>query len=212
MYGLGAHAILLAFSLLQFAGEPPWLAAWLSYILSTLVALSSQLAAEGRLVSPLGRCFRNKPIVISPATWWPWFALAGILILAGALRIYRLGELPPGRWHDELTLLARRIEFVDNLRAMPAWNPHTQTAGWYGLFIGLVTEVAGVSVTSGRLASMCFGLAGVVTMFLLARLMLGTVPGLMAAFLLALMQWDINWSRIGMHNIASPLFAAMSAW
>lgn len=211
--GLGASALLMAFSLAEFAGEPPWLTAWACYISAVLVASISLLVADGRLHHrPLGRMLTNEPVTVSPERWWPWLALAGILIFAATLRLYRLGELPPGLWHDEFTLLSRGIEFAGNLRAMPAWDPHAQTASWYELPIGLITEVAGVSLTSGRLVSVCFGLAGVAAVFLLARVMLGTVPGLMAAFLLAAMQWDINWSRIGMHNIAAPLFAALAAW
>ena len=212
MSGLCASAMLMTFSLVRFAGEPPWLGAWVAYVLAVSLALLSLLAADGRLAKPMVGLLRNESITLRPAAMWPWLTLLGILVLAAALRLYRLGELPPGIWHDEFALLTRGIEFANNLHAMPAWDPHTQTASWYGLFIGWVTELAGVSMTSGRLVSVCFGLAGVVAVFLLARAMLGTVPGLIAAFLMAVMRWDITWSRIGMHNIASPLFAALAAW
>lgn len=212
MGGLWTSAMLLTFSLVRFAGEPPWLGAWITYVAAVSVALLSLLAADGRLAKPLAGLLGNEPITFRPAALWPWLGLLGILVLAAALRLHRLGELPPGIWHDEFVLLTRGIEFISNLRAVPAWDPHTQTASWYALFIGWVTEIAGVSPNSGRLVSVCFGLAGVVAVFLLARAMLGMVPGLIAAFLMAVMRWDITWSRIGMHNIASPLFAALAAW
>ena len=213
--GLAVSLLLTAFSLAGFAGEPPWLSAWAGYGLAVLTAMLSLVAIDGRLVNIAQRLLNSRGIAIKPVGWRTIAtaaALVAILLLAAVIRTYHLNELPPGLYIDELTILESGKHFFNELDRVPVWDSRNNTGSLYGFLVGLISEVAGLSMTSGRLVSVFFGLAGVVAVFLLARMILGTVPALMAAFLMAVTQWGVNWSRIGMFNIASPFFIALTAW
>ena len=212
LVGLLASLALLAVSLWRFAAGPPNTLAW--YLLGASIALLITVlpTAEGRWGS-LARRFRERSRVsFELAAILPWAGLAAILLLALMVRLYDLQELPPGLWHDEADNLteARHIQ-LDPGRT-PVFVPSTNLPSLFLMPIAAVIELTGVSMTAGRLVAVAFGLAGVVAVFLLVRLMLGSFLGLLAAFVTAVMRWDINWSRIGMHGITAPLFAALSVW
>ena len=78
--------------------------------------------------------------------------------------------------------------------------------------IAAVVKLAGVSITAPRLVAAAFGLLGVVATYLFVRHAVGTSAALISAFLVAVMRWDLNWSRIGMHGITGVLFAALIGW
>ena len=78
--------------------------------------------------------------------------------------------------------------------------------------IAALVKLAGVAITTPRLVAAAFGVAGVGVTFLFVRHIMGTRCGLIAAFLVGMMRWDIIWSRIGMHGVTGVLFAALTGW
>ena len=211
--GLTAALVILAVSLLLFHGEPrPTLTAWLGYLLAVALAIVGLLAIDGRWTALALSLGAGVTLIIRAKPMLPCLALGGILLFGLALRLYKLDGLPAGLWFDEFDNLDQAKFITDEPSHIPLFVNSTNLPSAFLLPIALITEIAGVHITSGRLVAAAFGVAGIAVMFFMVRLMLGTLMGLVAAFLTAVMRWDLNWSRIGMHGITAPLFAALTAW
>ena len=212
LVGLGIGVFLLVLALFEFTADSPYTVAWFLYAASMVVLLLALPTFESRW-SHLARRFRRQPLVqVDLRTLLPWAALAAVLVLALLLRLHRLEELPAGLWYDEADNLVHARQIQNDPGSTPVFVPSTNLPSLFLLPIAVVVEVAGVTITSGRLVSVAFGLAGIVAVFLLARFALGPAMAVLAAFLVAVMRWDINWSRIGMHGITAPLFAALAVF
>ena len=210
--GLALAMAMLTASLVRFAAGPPNTDAWLLYGASILLLLISLPALELAWSRVLNRLRAGAPLVLKSSTMWQMAGQAVILLLALPLRTYRLQELPAGIWFDEADNLTHAQRYSDDPGSIPVFAAHTNLPSLFLLPVAAAVHMVGVVPTAGRLIAALFGLAGIVAVFLLCRLLLGPLAGLAAAVVTATMRWDINWSRIGMHGITLPLFAALTAY
>ncbi len=142
--------------------------------------------------------------------------LSAILALAMILRLYDLQQLPPGLHFDEafdainaqkvMTGAERPIFFPDNLGEEPL-SIYAAAA---------VFAVLGPSPWSLRASSALAGIINVAALYVLAR---GLLPwsrekriaaAALAALVLAILYWHINFSRLGMEPIFLPLMLTLS--
>jgi 4-amino-4-deoxy-L-arabinose transferase-like glycosyltransferase len=138
--------------------------------------------------------------------------IIAILALAGWARLWQLGEFPFGSWWDEAAngIAAVRILkdpgfrpiYLDEMNLTMPLHFNYLIAGSFSLF--------GISPLSLRFVTAAFGVAGVLFAYLLFRRWFGEGLGLLAALLLAVMRYDLTFSRIGMSGIASPTFELAS--
>ncbi len=141
-----------------------------------------------------------------------------ILLLAAFLRLYRLDQLPPGLHFDEAfkTVEARQI-LAGNERSLFFTENFTEepmmmyaTALSFALF--------GASPWALHLVSAVAGVLTVAALYLLARelfLVSGSPPlahitALLAAFILAILYWHLNFSRLGMEPVLTPLMLTLT--
>lgn len=203
---------LMAASLYLFPKGSPNALAWWFFGISVPLATASALAFDGRLFSLIGKFRAGTEFTLAFSSLLPWLGLSAVLLLAAVVRLYNLDGLPAGLWFDEADNINRAVIIRANPGATTVFAPSTNLPSLFLLPIALVVDLAGVSITTARLVSAAFGLGGVAAMFFLVRFMLGARAALVAALLTAVMRWDINWSRIGMHGITAPLFAALTAY
>ena len=215
LMGLGTFVlsiIMLVASLYWFANGPPNTLAWYSYGVSVALLLVALPSLDGGWTRLARRLRERHRVSFELRSILPWAALGVVLILALAVRLYDLQELPAGLWYDEADNLAEARVIQLDPGSTPVFVPSTNLPSLFLMPIAVLIELTGITLTTGRLVAVAFGLGGVVAVFLLVRLMLGPYLGLVAAFLTAVMRWDINWSRIGMHGITTPMFAALTAY
>jgi len=213
--GFAFAALLMFISLTEFGGERESLAlAWWSFGLAITAALLAIPAMDGRWTPLIYRIRAANGVraFIPARAFAPILALAAILVFAAALRLYDLDSLPAGLWFDEADNIAHARDFARDPGRIPVYVPSTNLPSMFLLPLAAVVDLAGVSITAGRLAAVGFGLLGIVAVFLLARSVGGMSAGLIAAALAAVMRWDIIWSRIGMHGVSGVLFAALAGW
>jgi hypothetical protein len=147
-----------------------------------------------------------------------------ILAVAALLRLWQIDSIPPGFHFDESFegVMAWRI-LVD-----PSFRPVFLTGNFgvaplnayaNALMFGLFQFLGGeAGPTAMRVTAACFGVAGVAMVFGLAAEMRRHEPNLpeafpfLAAASLALMRWNIHFSRMGIEPILVPMFWAGSAW
>ena len=215
-WGVGAMllgASLSILSLYLFPKGPPNTLAWYCYGASVVLAIVALPALEGRWTGLVDRLrLGGWSVSFELPSLLPWAALGAILIFALLIRLYDLDVLPAGLYFDEAVSLEKAMLIAEDPGRTPVFVPSTAVPSLILMPIALVIKLAGVSITTVRLISVAFGLVGVVAVFLLTRSMLGTWIGLFAAFLTAVMRWDLNFSRIGLIGITTPFFAALAAY
>lgn len=138
-------------------------------------------------------------------------SVLAILALAACLRFYRLDQLPPGLHYDEvfnatmayrvLAGIERPIFFTEDLTEEPLAIYVTAFA--FALF--------GETTWTLRAVSALAGIATVAALYALARgLFQSRGIAALSAFILAILYWHINFSRLGMEPIFTPLLLTLA--
>ncbi len=128
-----------------------------------------------------------------------------ITFVAFALRVWQLGDLPPGWRDDELiNSLVISQHILDGQWAVYYADAsghealyHLLNAGMLGLF--------GANWVGIRLLSAFLGVLAVPVTRLLGRKLFGSWVGLLAAAGLTLSFWSLMYSRIGLRHVLTPL-------
>src|SRR5574341_1490392 len=139
------------------------------------------------------------------------FLFVAILLLAAFLRLLRLEQLPPGLHYDEafnatqaqkvLAGVERPIYFREDLTEEPMAVYRASLS--FALF--------GASPWALRLVSALAGIANVAALYALAREMFQSkFTAALAAFTLAILYWHVNFSRLGMEPIFTPLVMTLA--
>jgi 4-amino-4-deoxy-L-arabinose transferase-like glycosyltransferase len=131
--------------------------------------------------------------------------------LAVALRVFALGEIPPGLYHDEA------FNGLDALDVLAGQWPLYFAAnhGREPLFIYLVAATVGLlGRTPGalRLAAAISGTLTIPATYLMVRAWFNRRVGLLSATILAVTLWHVHLSRIGFRAVTLPLATALTLW
>ena len=131
--------------------------------------------------------------------------LLAIVAIAAVIRLWHVGDLPPGLYPDEAA--NGNDALYANEHGWEWFYPNNN--GREGLFInlqGLALLIAGVREPWVlRIVSALAGIATVPGIYLLGRELWNRRVGLFAAALLATSFWHVTFSRIGFRAIMAPL-------
>ena len=206
--------LLMSASLMSFGHErvESLALAWYCFGAAVVLLLVGIAVIDARLAGVVSRVRAKGGFKVELRSLAPWLILGAILVVATGVRLYNLEDMPPGIWYDEADNLVHAQRYASAPGQIPVYEPSTNLPTLFLLPIAALVKLTGTAVTTPRLVAVAFGAAGIVVAFLLVRHMFGTLAGLIAAFFLAFMRWDIIWSRIGMHGITGVLFAALTGW
>jgi hypothetical protein len=127
---------------------------------------------------------RGKPYLV---------ALAAIVSLALALRLYNLGQ--PSFWNDESDTALQTLGLIQKgIPQLPSGRVEYE-AILSPVFIALAWIVGGQSDFSARVVSTVFGAATIIIVFLVGRVSWGTGAGLLSSLMSTLSTWNLAWSR-----------------
>ena len=179
---IGAAAVGLSLSALiaatwGFAQGPPNTLAWYAYGASVVLLLLALPSFEKRWTALLRRANEGPLVSVGLRSLCIWGLLGLVLLLATLIRLYQLDDLPAGLWYDEADNLFHARHIQQSPGAAPVFIPSTNLPSLFLLPIAAVIELTGLTVTSGRLVSVLFGVAGVAAVFLLVRSMMGSAAG-----------------------------------
>ncbi len=127
------------------------------------------------------------------------------------LRIFALGDIPPGLYHDEA------FNGLDALEVFEGRWPIYFAAnnGREPLFIYLIAVTIGLlGRTPGavRLAAAISGTFTIPTTYLMARAWFNRRVSLLSATILAITLWHVHLSRIGFRAVTLPLTTSLALW
>jgi 4-amino-4-deoxy-L-arabinose transferase-like glycosyltransferase/sugar lactone lactonase YvrE len=205
---LALAGICTLLSLRLFGRSAPPSTAWLLYLASVVLFVAAFWAME-----------------FTPGKWnlrqffsrlWPpkteTVILLAILIVAAFVRLYDLDSLPFGVWYDEADNGLWTLRIMEDSSYRPIYVESTNLPAHFLYLVAFSFKLFGVSVWAIRLITACLGVLTVMAGYLLVREILDYRLALVAAFLLAVSRWDVNFSRLGMHGVSTPLFAALAAY
>ena len=125
--------------------------------------------------------------------------LAEIVLLAAAMRFFKLGEW--SFWIDEVYTVNK---------AMAVWGNPSPTTPLSLLLTGGALGVLGVDEWNARLASSLIGIASIPVLYFPIRRLFGTPVALLSALLLAISPWHLHWSQNARFYTALMLFYSLS--
>jgi mannosyltransferase len=115
--------------------------------------------------------------------------LAGIVLIAAALRFYKLGDW--SFWIDEIFTINRAQAHVNIQTILDYWwQPSTST-----IITGFTLRHFGVSELTSRLPTAVVGVISIPVVYLLLKRVLGSGVAMLSAFLLATAPWHLYWSQ-----------------
>lgn len=140
-----------------------------------------------------------------------WAIILAVTLLGAMMRLYKLGEIPPGLYHDEA------FNGLDALRILAGERPIFFAAnnGREPLFlygIALSMALLGRTPVAVRLVAAVLGTLLIPSTFLMTCALFNKWIGLWSAFLIAVLPWPVNLSRIGLRAISLPVVLALAVW
>ncbi|HPC82080.1 MAG TPA: glycosyltransferase family 39 protein [Thermoanaerobaculaceae bacterium] len=145
--------------------------------------------------------------------------LALVLVVAAAVRVVGIGELPAGLFCDEAALGYNAWAILhtgqdENGVRFPlfVWSFGGFKNPVFIYTAMLPVGLLGLSETSVRLTSALFGVLTVLALYLLGKELGGARLGLIAAGLLAVTPWHVHFSRIAFELISFPFLFVLGLW
>jgi hypothetical protein len=145
-----------------------------------------------------------------PRTWLSRVVLAVILLLALGLRLWQLGSLPAGTWYDEALSGLQGAQWLEDPAYRPQFENRNNNSGQMIWLYATAQRWFGHGTWAIRLVPALLGVAGVLAAYLFGSELRGPRFGLAMAFTLAVARWHVNFSRIAMPGIDTPLFVFAS--
>lgn len=152
-----------------------------------------------------GQSLVRRIVSVGPlgAFWWALLAVA--IGLGVFFRTHEIRSLPYGIWFDEAQngIVARQI--LDGDHPVFLGGP-TQLPALFFYAFAAGLKIFGDNITSLRAVTTAAGVLSVIFVYLTARELFDHRVGVLSAFFLAVMRWNVNFSRFAMNGIFSPLF------
>ncbi len=133
------------------------------------------------------------------------------VVVAAALRFWRLGEIPPGLYRDEAYngLDALRVLAGDHALFFPANNGREPA---YIYLTALAVAGLGRTVLALRISAAVVGTFTTLIFYRLAATWFGRPAGLLAAWLWAVSFWAVHLSRIGLRTVLFVAALTLAFW
>jgi len=148
---------------------------------------------------------------LSAWSWWEVTIVASITVLALALRVSNLRDVPFNIYPDEvMTGLVAERAYLSGPSPAPSlfstlWSDIDLPALWFAIVAGAL-KLGGVTLATVRLPAALFGAATVLPFYGLVRGVWGRVAGIAGASVMAFSAVNVHYSRMALSNITTPFF------
>ena len=183
-------------------GAAGWL--WLTGI--GLVIAAAALQSNGN--SPFNHDSAGEVLAWS---WWEVTIVASITVLALALRVWNLRDVPFNIYPDEvMTGLVAERAYLSGQGPAPClfstlWSDIELPAFWFAI-VAAVLKLGGIGLATVRFPAALFGAATVLPFYGLVRGVWGRVAAIVGASIMAFSAANVHYSRMALNNITTPFF------
>lgn len=140
-------------------------------------------------------------------------ALILVILIAAFLRLWQLQDIPPGIYPDEAMNATDAIRTLETRQPQVFYPANNGREGLFNNLTALSFAVFGISIWSFKIVPALAGILTILGQYLLSKELLRKIldrkraklAALLAAFLLAVSFWHINFSRIQFRAILLPL-------
>lgn len=150
----------------------------------------------------------------------PHLVIIGILVLASFLRLYRLDQVPPSPYWEEVALGYDAYSISQTgkdhqgnaypILAFPSFGDY-KPSGYFYATVPFV-KVLGLNIWAVRLPSSLSGIASVYLVYRIGKQLFDQKTGLVSSFLFAIQPWAIQFSRGGWEVNLSLFLLLLGAW
>jgi 4-amino-4-deoxy-L-arabinose transferase-like glycosyltransferase len=145
-------------------------------------------------------------------SWWEAAVLASLAVLALALRVWDLRNVPFNIYPDEvMTGMVAERAYLSGPSAAPLfstlWSDIELPALWFAIVAGAL-KLGGIGLAVVRLPAALFGAATVLPLYALVRNVWGRVAAIAGASVIAFSAANVHYSRMALNNITTPFFWA----
>jgi 4-amino-4-deoxy-L-arabinose transferase-like glycosyltransferase len=143
--------------------------------------------------------------------WWEAAVVPFIALIALALRVWNLRDVPFNIYPDEvMTGLVAERAYLSGLGPAPClfstlWSDIDLPALWFVIVAG-VFKLGGVSLATVRLPAALFGAATVLPFYGLVRSVWGRVAAIAGTSIMAFSAANVHYSRMALSNITTSFF------
>lgn len=177
---------------------------WLGGIVLVIAAAELSLAAHSQ---------RNDDEADSPHAWTSWevAVLAAITVLALALRLWDLRDVPFNIYPDEvMTGVVAERAYINGPTPAPSlfstlWSDVELPTLWFAIVAGAL-KLGGIGLATVRLPAALFGAATVLPFYGLVRGVWGRIAAIAGASIMAFSAVNVHYSRMALNNITTPFF------
>jgi 4-amino-4-deoxy-L-arabinose transferase-like glycosyltransferase len=133
-----------------------------------------------------------------------WLPLALIVLVGAALRLYRIGELPPGLYRDEAFY---GLDALNVLRGDLSvyFVANNGREGLFMYWLAAAILLFGRTPEALRIASAAIGTLTIIAIYFTGRVMFSHRVGVLSAAVLAVNFWHMAISRVAFRAITLPL-------
>ncbi|MFQ5611626.1 MAG: PA14 domain-containing protein [Anaerolineae bacterium] len=194
LIGLGAALVVSWLAYRAFGDGETVLRAWDLYLASLAALL------VGTFLLTRGESFWHLWPKTSAIRWLLFLTF----MLALFMRLWRFEAVPFGTWYDEAISGLQGVRW----NAEPLFRPQFKenNPGQLIFLFAAALRWLGHSIQAIRLVQVGVGLAGVLAAYFFGRELHGPRFGLALAFFVAVARWHVNFSRIAMPGVDTPLF------
>jgi hypothetical protein len=141
-----------------------------------------------------------------------------ILLIAGFLRLYCINTIPGGCYYDEALGGISAIDILngkplpiyisnDNGISTAVFNGFSAVTNMSVYYMAAIFNYFGAGAVQMRVASSITGILAVPAIYFLIRYIGGPAPAILGAFILAIMRWHFNFSRVAFNSVEAVLMA-----
>src|SRR4029077_9852541 len=147
-------------------------------------------------------------------SWWEVTIVASITVLALALRVWNLRDVPFNIYPDEvMTGLVAERALLSRPGPAPSlfstlWSDIELPALWFAI-VAAVLKLGGIGLATVRLPAALFGAATVLPFYGLVRGIWGRLAAIAGASIMAFSAANVHYSRMALNNITTSFFWAV---
>ncbi len=130
------------------------------------------------------------------------YFFAAVMLFAVFFRVFMISEVPSGCYRDEGQNGNEAINIMNGVEIegtkLPVYiERFTQNAAMYMYPVAAMFKIFGIGVLQIRVVSVIFGILSVAAFYFLLRNLYGWKLAVIGSFVLAVLRWHVNFSRIG---------------